>query len=356
MIKTSVYNLAIGMHVSKLDRSWLSTSFFRHSFKIDTQKQLSLLKAECEFVFIDPDKSTVSKENAQTSKAEAIKKASKEVDKTKKLLANHFGKIQKGVNVNMKVLIPIIGSLTNQVFDETEVYLYITMLREKDNSLAEKSIRVFIFFLAFAKHIGVKKSLLEDISTAAILHDIGMLSAPEELLRSAFISKDERKYIESHTQIGVELLSREKIFSDLTLTTIQHHHENVDGSGYPDGLKGRDIGLYSRMLNITCMYEALTRDRVYRGAVSPIEAAKILTFNVDAKLDKRLTLKFIEALGIYPLGSVVTLQNGEAYTVLSYDKHSGYSVVANESKDEGVRVPAPIIVKSKQVRQLVSVK
>jgi len=355
MIKTSVYNLAIGMHVSKLDRSWLSTSFFRHSFKIQTQKQLSRLKAECEFVFVDPDKSTVSKSIEQPSKAEAIKEASKEVDKAKKLLVNHFRKIQKGVNLNMKILIPLIGSLTNKVFDEAEVYLYITMLREKDNSLAEKSIRVFIFFLAFAKHIGVKKSLLLDISTAAILHDIGMLAAPTELLRSAFISKNERKYIESHTQIGVELLSKEKVFSDLTLSTIQHHHENVDGSGYPDGLKDRDIGLYSRMLNITCMYEALTRDRVYRKAVSPIEAAKILTFNADSKLDKRLTFKFIEALGVYPLGAVVALKNGEMYTILSFEQSSSYRVVANESLGSDEITSVPIFIKAKQVVQLISV-
>ncbi|MDP7591625.1 MAG: DUF3391 domain-containing protein [Litorilituus sp.] len=355
MIKISVYNLAIGMHVSKLDRSWLSTSFFRHSFKIKTQKQLNRLKAECDFVFVDPDKSVVSNAIKLPSKAEAIKEASNEVNKTKKLLVNHFKNIQKGVNIKVRTLIPVIGALTKGVLDDTEVYLYITMLRDKHNSLEAKSIRVFIFFLAFAKHIGVKKNLLEELGVAAILHDIGMLSAPQELLQSAFISKEERKFIENHPQIGVELLARENTFSELTLTTIKHHHENFDGSGYPDGLAGRDIGLYSRMLNITCMYEALTRNRVYRKAVYPTEAASILAFNAGSKLDKRLTLKFIEALGIYPLGSVVTLKNGKMFTVISFDKKCGYSVVPSELNDSDEVKPEPIVIKPKDVTQLINV-
>lgn len=209
--------------------------------------------------------------------------------------------------------------------------------------------------MAFAKHIGVKKNQLLDIATAAILHDIGMLSAPKELLESAFISKGERKYIENHTKIGVEILSKENVFSKLTLQTIKHHHENVDGSGYPSGLKGRDIGLYPRMLNITCMYEALTRDRVYKKAISPIEAVKVLACNINSKLDSRLTLKFIETLGVYPSGSVVSLKNGEMFKVLSFDNKNGYSVASNESVKENEQTPIPIVIHSDDVKQLICV-
>jgi len=357
MIKTSVYNLAIGMHVSKLDRNWLSTSFFRHSFLIENQRQLKRLKEECEFVFIDLDKSVVdaSRKQATVRQAESIKSATKEINSIKKSLVDIFRQIQQSSYIDTKLLIPTIGPLINKVFSETNTYLYVIRLKKKDDSLAEKSIRVFILFLAFAKHIGVKKSLLLDIGLAAILHDIGMLCAPKELLKSAFISKGERKFIESHTKVGVEILSKENVFSDLTLKIIKHHHENVDGSGYPNGIKGRDIDLYSRMLNITCMYEALTRDRIYRKGISPIEAVKILTLNTDSKLDKRLTLKFIEAIGIYPLGSVIALSNGATFKVLSFDKKNGYSVVSKESIKENERAPTPKTIQSSDVKQLICV-
>jgi HD-GYP domain-containing protein (c-di-GMP phosphodiesterase class II) len=255
MIKTSVYNLAIGMHVSKLDRVWMSISFFRRSFFIKNENQLKRLEAECEFVFFDPDKSknTLLSPIDKTTTTKAIESASIEVSKTKNLLIKFFAKLQQGINLDTKSLILSISSLTNNVFNNTETYLYLAKLKEKDNSLSEKSIKVFIFYLAFAKHIGIKKDKLFEIGTAAILHDIGMLSVPEEFLISAFINKDERKYIQNHTNVGVEILSKENVFSKLTLRTIKHHNENLDGSGYTDGLKGRDISLYARMLNIICM-------------------------------------------------------------------------------------------------------
>lgn len=335
MIKTSVEELSVGMHVAKLDRAWLDTSLLRHSFLVTNQKQLNRLKAQCEFVFIDPDKSVIVPTIKQTIQTESIKSAANEINHIKKSLVKFFGQLQQGIYLDTKLLIPSIGALTYKVFDKTDTYLYLAKLKAKDDSLAEKSMRVFIFFLAFAKHIGIKKKQLLEIATAAILHDIGMIQVPRVLLKTAYISKDERKYIEQHTNIGVDLLSKEDAFSKLTLDTIKHHHENIDGSGYPDGLKGRDIGLYARMLNITCMYEALTRDRIYKKATSPIGAVKILAGNINSKLDHRLTLKFIETLGVYPLGSIVKLISGAEVTVQAYDQEQGYrvkSIALNKSK------------------------
>ncbi|MEY8216247.1 MAG: hypothetical protein RPR97_17400, partial [Colwellia sp.] len=82
----------------------------------------------------------------------------------------------------------------------------------------------------------------------------------------------------------------------------------------------------------------------------------ILTQNIDTKLDNRLTLKFIETLGIYPLGSVVSLKNGEMFKVLSFDKKNGYSVVSNVSVKENEQTPIPIVIQSDEVKQLLFVK
>ncbi|WP_206482944.1 HD-GYP domain-containing protein [Thalassotalea sp. G2M2-11] len=351
MIKTSVYNLTVGMYVAKLDRNWLDTSFFRHSFLIKDQKLLERLKTECDFVFIDPAKSVSTTNIKQQNQIDAINAAKLERNKAKKILVQFFDKIQRGDRIDSHFLINFIGTFTNKILCETESYLYLNMLEEKDNSLAEKSIRVFVFFLVFAKHIGVKKTQLLDIAIAAMLHDVGMLSAPKELLNSAFISKNERKYIENHTKIGVDILKKENTFSELILNTIKHHHENIDGSGYPSGLKGREISLYSRMLNITCMFEALTRNRVYRKAVSPIEAIKSLVHNINTKLDHRLTLRFIEAMGLYPPGSIISLKNDAQFKVLSYNPKTGYSVVENKLTNG---TPAPLIIQAKDIEQLIS--
>jgi len=173
-------------------------------------------------------------------------------------------------------LISFVNELSNDVFNNTKKYLYLTKLKEKDPLLSEKSMNIFIFYLAFAKYLGVKKTVLFEIGTAVILHDIVILSAPEELFQPASINKDERKFIQNHTNVGVKILAKEKVFSNLTLKTIKHYHKNIGGSGYPNGLSGRENSIYVRMLNITCMYEALTRERIYKKAISPFEAVNTL--------------------------------------------------------------------------------
>jgi putative nucleotidyltransferase with HDIG domain len=356
MIKTSVYNLAIGMHVSKLDRDWLSTSFFRHSFRINNETQLKRLKAECLFVFIDKDKckKEILSPIKQTA-TESIKSAGIKVNQTKKILVKFFSQLNKGVKLDARLLISSVNSLSNDVFNNTTTYLYLTKLKEKDHSLSEKSMNVFIFYLAFAKYLGVKKTALCEIGTAAILHDIGMISAPEELFQSAFINKDERKFIQNHTNVGVEILTKENVFSNLTLKIIKHHHENVDGSGYPNGLIGRDISVYARMLNIICMYEALTRDRIYKKSISPIEAVNTLVRNINTKLDIRLTIKFVEMLGLYPLGSTVTLKNGHLVQIISFDDKAGFCVIPYEKATKKINSSQAILVQSEEVDKIVGI-
>jgi putative nucleotidyltransferase with HDIG domain len=216
-------------------------------------------------------------------------------------------------------------------------------------------MNVFIFYLAFAKYLGVKKTALCEIGTAAILHDIGMLSAPEELFQSAFINKDERKFIQNHTNVGVEILVKENVFSNLTLKIIKHHHENVDGSGYPNGLSGRDISVYARMLNIICMYEALTRDRIYKKSISPIEAVNTLVRNINTKLDIRLTIKFVEMLGLYPLGSTVALKNGHLVQIISFDDKAGFCVIPYEKATKKINSLKAILVQSEEVEKIVGI-
>ena len=356
MIKTSVYNLAIGMHVSKLDRDWLSTSFFRHSFRINNETQLKRLKAECLFVFIDNDKckKEIVSPIKQTT-TESIKSAGIKVKQTKKILVKFFSQLNKDIKLDAKLLISCVNELSNDVFNNTKTYLYLTKLKEKDPSLSEKSMNVFIFYLAFAKHLGVRKTVLFEIGTAAILHDIGMLSAPEELFQSASINKDERNFIQNHTNVGVKMLAKEKIFSNLTLKTIKHHHENIDGSGYPNGLSGREISIYARMLNITCMYEALTRERIYKKAISPFEAVNTLVHNINTKLDIRLTLKFVEMLGLYPLGSTVALKNGHLVQIISFDDKAGFCVMPYEKATTKINSLKAILVQSEEVDKIVAI-
>lgn len=141
----------------------------------------------------------------------------------------------------------------------------------------------------------------------------------------------------------------------MSLKQWNQHHENVDGSGYPEGLKGSDISLYSRMLNITCMYEAITRDRIYKKSILPFEAVEMLVFNVNTKLDVRLTLKFIEMLGVYPLGSTISLNNGELVQIISFDNNTSFGAIPCEDIKENQQARKPLIIQSCDVNKIISI-
>lgn len=162
--------------------------------------------------------------------------------------------------------------------------------------------RVAAFAVALGKRIALDEDHLESIRLGALLHDLGKVSVPESiLLKPGPLTPDEWDVMRRHPEVG-EMICRPLSALALARLVIRHHHERMDGSGYPDGLRGEAIPFGARILSIVDVFDALTTDRPYRPALSLEEALQVLLKETQAGWwDKRLLDEFIGLLQSCPL-------------------------------------------------------
>jgi len=160
---------------------------------------------------------------------------------------------------------------------EREIIELLSIVEElKDPYTRGHSQNVAFYSEAIAKEMGLEEDETKTLRMAALLHDIGKLSVPDwVLIKPSPLSDKEFKLIKLHTVLGERILSRIEGFEEVA-KVVRHHHEKIDGSGYPDGLKGEEIPLLSRIISVADIYDALTSDRPYRKALTPAEAIRIM--------------------------------------------------------------------------------
>jgi putative nucleotidyltransferase with HDIG domain len=167
----------------------------------------------------------------------------------------------------------------------------------RDESVHEHAERVQRYALALAREIRITDDcMLDALETAALLHDVGKLGIPDRLLnKPGPLTPEEYATVKQHATIGAELLSAVPFNGPLALI-VRHHHENWDGSGYPDSLSGEDIPLGARLLSIVDCYDALTSDRPYRRAMSHDRAIAMIFERRDTMYDAAIVDAFLRII------------------------------------------------------------
>ncbi|WP_051280729.1 HD-GYP domain-containing protein [Anaerovorax odorimutans] len=169
--------------------------------------------------------------------------------------------------------------------------------------------------------IGIKHELeyadLVNLATCGLLHDIGKAMIPIEILdKPSYLTDEEFEIIKTHPGCAKLLLEANKNISYEMLNSIKGHHEKFDGSGYPDGLSGYDIPLFSRIIAIADVYDALTSQRAYRKAWFPSDAIEYMMGCAESHFDTDLLKTFLTTVAVYPEGTIVLLSNGEKAVVI----------------------------------------
>jgi len=162
---------------------------------------------------------------------------------------------------------------------------------------------------------------LEVLGLGALLHDIGMVRVPDDIVaKASALTPEEFEVMKQHVNWGVEMLSSGYDIPAAALQVVRDHHERYDGSGYLHGLRGDQIGEYAMIGAIADHYDAVTSDRVYRGAVSPHQVVLNMYEWRDSLFRADMVEKFIQCLGVYPIGSVVELNTGEVGVVAAINR------------------------------------
>jgi len=167
-------------------------------------------------------------------------------------------------------------------------------LTEKYENEREHSQRVSHYCKLIGQQLKLKNDELKELEQAGLFHDIGKISIPDIVLnKPGKLTDEEYEIIKSHTEVGYQILRAADEYSDLAIQAL-HHHERWDGLGYPSGIRGNDIPLFSRIIGVVDAYEAMTADRPYRKRLSDTEAIKEIQKNAGSQFDPKIAKIFLE--------------------------------------------------------------
>ena len=355
----STQDLQVGMYVSQLDRPWIETPFPLQGFHIRSQDDIAKLRVFCKHVYIDTKLGVapLGTEGVRPAPVAARKNADKPAEKARpagpvrgnigkfepirykarqslkkevtvaaplhrdltRAVIHIMNQIREGKGINLKLARKAGHVVVSSVLRNADAMIWLSRLKEKDSYSYNHSVRCSILAAVFGRHLGLPEDVLENLATGALLMDIGNVKLPRELLSrsSSELSASDRALLRSHVEEGVQLLERSEAYDDQTIGVVHHHHERNDGSGYPYGLVGNQIPLLARIAGMVDTYDAITSPRPWADAITPTEAVSLLYEQRDKKFQGKLVEQFIQAIGVYPTGTLVELSNGEVGAVIA---------------------------------------
>lgn len=234
--------------------------------------------------------------------------------------------LRRGQSVEGEEVIDIAETLITKIRAGNNLLLSLTNIfafyNEKEDFIHLHSINVAVLAACIGLALEYEENNLIDFCASALLHDIGMLKVPLNVItKPSKLDKEEERMVKEHPLYGLELLRNIKNAPKSAALVIHQHHEKMDGTGYPEGKKGEDIAEYARIVAILEVYEALTHPRPYRQSkFIPYDAVKMIIQEGKSSFDLELVKVFLNFVTPYPIGSFVLLNNGEIGRVVAINE------------------------------------
>ena len=204
----------------------------------------------------------------------------------------------------------VVGTGDHLMIDLQELFTY-------DQDTFQHSINVSVLATTWGVGLGLGNDDLENLALAGVLHDLGKRAIPKEILnKEGALTDEERHAMMQHPQCGYDMLYDNTNISAYVRSAILSHHENWDGSGYPNHLAGNDIPRFGMIIHVADVYDALIRKRTYKDKFLQKEAVEYLMANCGTMFDIDIINTFLNYLVVYPVGSVVTLSTGQTAHVV----------------------------------------
>ncbi|WP_248802092.1 HD-GYP domain-containing protein [Pseudomonas sp. MWU13-2100] len=328
-IKIEVARLAIGMQIEALDRPWEETTFSFREFRIRREEELRLLRENCEYAWVDiasasgacatpldtsvecPVLAEPVDFNTEMARAE-LAWSSARAQSWRILEA-----VEMGEPIQVGAVKAVVKGCVDSILRNPSALLWLTRIKFQDDYTAEHSLRVAMLSIALGRELGLSNLELEQIGVGAMLHDVGKLKVPGEILnKPTALSEQEYAIMKKHPMEGYTLLTSQAGVPLTALDVVLSHHERVDGAGYPHGLSAEAIPFYARIVAVTDAYDAISSDRVYSKGRSTLESLRILFKAANSHFDEQIVSAFIRLIGLYPSGEIVEMSNDEVAIIL----------------------------------------
>ncbi len=331
LVKVEIDKLAPGMFVSAIEQG--KKIDLTSPGRVSSDTAITKLKAsKVDFVWVDASRSAkgvkvVAYQEPQEQQAaeEELKSAPKKhhsraisQKRAKKLIVEAKGLVHKMLEqtkANQELDLEKVADLSDEMIDSIlyapDAIRCMAALRKKDTYLLEHSINVALLLVTFGKSLDLSREELKALSIGGLIHDIGKTKVKNSVLhKPGKLTPEEFEHIKLHQVYAQQMLKTMDNLDPISRNVCLMHHEKLDGTGYPMGLSAEQLPIYGRMSSIVDIYDALTADRVYKPGMSSSAAFKILLKMTPNHLDNDLVYKFINCIGIYPVGSLVELSDG----------------------------------------------
>ena len=362
MKKIPATELKLGMYVEELDRPWLGTPFMFQGFEITSQALLAKVQQIAEHVYVMPDRdrtAVYSKRNNggtgpgpgtgataarkqrgqgiarvlaqppvenrwqpdQTTVEEELEQAREIEHSTRDTVYTILDDVRLGRSISTGEAKKVVADMVESVIRNPDAMVVLTQLKNADEYTALHSLRVCILAITFGRHLDLSREELNLLGIGALLHDVGKMKVPLEILnKPGKLSDVEFKIMKSHVPEGVKIIEKASGIAPASLEVVRCHHERYSGGGYAAGLAGNDIHPFGLIAAIVDCYDAITSDRVYQKGISPQEALSRMYEWRSRDFHPVLVEQFIQCMGIYPIGSVVEMSDGSTGVVVTVNR------------------------------------
>lgn len=232
-------------------------------------------------------------------------------------LPGAFQNLLVGDKENFEKTMNVMNNLVDYIVADGSTNINLYELKNYDQYTYIHCIDTGIMTCFLGKSLGYSGEKLKELSISGLLHDIGKVKIPNEIInKKEKLTEEEFNTLKLHAKYGTEIIGRYNIFSKEILRGIYEHHEKYDGTGYPRGLKGDQISEYARIISICDVFTAVSANRSYRKRFNPSEAYELILSGSGTSFDPNIVQKLRMTFFVYPLGSCVRLSNGvEGYVV-----------------------------------------
>lgn len=331
-IKVEAAQLTIGMYVVELDRPWTETSFLFQGFRIQKQEEIRLFQKVCSYVWVDARRSLSVHEqlaenaNAATPLEPVIAKVDFNLEIQQAAPAWHAAReeslrilqaVKLGQELDVDAVKTVVKDCVDSILRNPVTMLWLARIKNSDAYTAEHSLRVSILSIALGKELGLPTYQLEQIGLCGMLHDVGKIKIPNEILnKPGKLTDEERCIMQSHAAQGRKLLMSNQQIVPATVDVAYSHHERLDGKGYPRGLDASKIPYFAKIIAVADSYDAINSDRVYSKGQSSLASLCLLLEAVGSHFDEHIVDCFTRMIGIYPPGEIVEMTNGEVGIII----------------------------------------
>lgn len=340
--KIGIGQLKVGMYVHDFNCDWMEHPFMRNRLLISSEEEIrKVAEAGIRELYIDTDKGLDAEaptaEQVRTeierelhriaeqqtapvqrvSLTEELRRAAQIKHQAHQLVRNVMADARLGKAVELDQVEPVVESITGSILRNPGALTGLLRIKNKDDYTFLHSVSVCTLLVAFCRSVGMSAEDIRQAGLGGLLHDTGKALVPDHILnKPGRLTDEEFDIIRRHPRDGHTILLRTPGVGEIPLDITLHHHERMDGSGYPDRLPGEQISSFAQMAAIVDVYDAITADRCYHKGMPAAEALRKMHEWSKFHFHPHQVQAFIRCVGIYPVGTLVLLESGRLGVVL----------------------------------------